>query len=168
MPDWTKRLRRRRGERFIGAVWCLWGWAVGVLACLIRLNFRLRWPDRISERQIQDYSLYVRDDLGVAQGTFEPMLAGLKFFYVNTLGYEWPLLTKKSPPSTADLILDEHGNSKVVNHDYLTYQLWQSTLIREPVLQLVRRDRDCHSVASVTRTLIRRLSRTGSRVYIRR
>lgn len=50
-------------------------------------------PDRISERQVQDYLLYVRDDLGVAKGTFEPMLAGLKFFYVNTLGYEWPLLT---------------------------------------------------------------------------
>jgi len=51
-------------------------------------------PDRISERQVQDYILYVRDDLAVAKGTFEPMLAGLKFFYVNTLGYEWPLLTK--------------------------------------------------------------------------
>jgi len=27
------------------------------------------------------------------------MLAGLKFFYVNTLGYEWPLLTKKKSAS---------------------------------------------------------------------
>ena len=35
-------------------------------------------PDRISERQVQDYILYVRDDLGVAKGTFEPMLAGLE------------------------------------------------------------------------------------------
>lgn len=52
-------------------------------------------PDRLSERQVQEYILYVRDDLGVAKGTFEPMLAGLKFFYVNTLGYQWPLLTKK-------------------------------------------------------------------------
>jgi len=59
-------------------------------------------PDRISERQVQDYILYVRDDLGVAKGTFEPMLAGLKFFYVNTLGYEWPLLTKKSPQATPE------------------------------------------------------------------
>ena len=58
-------------------------------------------PDRISERQVQDYILYVRDDLGVAKGTFEPMLAGLKFFYVNTLGYEWPLLTKKKFASHA-------------------------------------------------------------------
>lgn len=58
-------------------------------------------PDRLTERQVQDYILYVRDDLGVAKGTFEPMLAGLKFLYVNTLGYEWPLLTKKKSASPA-------------------------------------------------------------------
>ena len=58
-------------------------------------------PDRLTERQVQDYILYVRDDLGVAKGTFAPMLAGLKFFYVNTLGYEWPLLTKKKSASHA-------------------------------------------------------------------
>jgi hypothetical protein len=52
-------------------------------------------PDQLTERQVQDYILYVRDDLGVAKGTFAPLLAGLKFFYVNTLGYEWALLTKK-------------------------------------------------------------------------
>ena len=52
-------------------------------------------PDRISERAVQDYILYVRDDLGVAKGTFDPLFYGLKFFYVNTLGYDWPLFTKK-------------------------------------------------------------------------
>jgi len=52
-------------------------------------------PDRLTERQVEDYLLYVRDELGVARGTFAPLLAGLKFFYVNTLGYDWPLLTKK-------------------------------------------------------------------------
>ena len=52
-------------------------------------------PDRLSERQVQDYILYVRDDLGVAKGTFAPLLAGLKFFYVNTLGLDWALFTKK-------------------------------------------------------------------------
>ena len=56
-------------------------------------------PDRLTERQVQDYILYVRDELGVAKGTFEPMFAGLKFFYVNTLGYEWPLFTKKKSVS---------------------------------------------------------------------
>ena len=58
-------------------------------------------PDHLTERQVQDYILYVRDDLGAAKGTFEPMLAGLKFFYVNTLGYEWPLFTKKKSASRA-------------------------------------------------------------------
>jgi hypothetical protein len=52
-------------------------------------------PDQLTERQVQGYILYVRDELGVAKGTFEPMFAGLKFFYLNTLGYDWPLFTKK-------------------------------------------------------------------------
>ena len=52
-------------------------------------------PDQLSEPQVQDFILYVRDDLGVARGTFATLLAGLKFFYINTLGYDWPLLTKK-------------------------------------------------------------------------
>jgi len=51
-------------------------------------------PDRLSERQVQDYLLYVRDELGVAKGTFAPVVAGLKFFYLNTLGHDWPLFTK--------------------------------------------------------------------------
>ena len=58
-------------------------------------------PDRLTERQVEDYLLYVRDELGVAKGTFAPILAGLKFFYLNTLGYEWPLLTKKKSASHA-------------------------------------------------------------------
>ena len=37
----------------------------------------------------------MRDDLGIAKGTFEPLFAGLKFFYVNTLGYDWALFSKK-------------------------------------------------------------------------
>lgn len=52
-------------------------------------------PDQLTERQVQDYILYVRDDLGVAKGTFEPIFFGLKFFYVKTLGCEWALFTKK-------------------------------------------------------------------------
>ena len=32
-------------------------------------------PDQLSERNVEDYILYVRDDLGVAKGTFAPMFA---------------------------------------------------------------------------------------------
>jgi hypothetical protein len=56
-------------------------------------------PDQLSERHVEKYILYVRDELGVARGTFVPMFFGLKFFYVNTLGYDWPLFTKKKSAS---------------------------------------------------------------------
>jgi hypothetical protein len=58
-------------------------------------------PDRLSERKVEDYLLYVRDELGVAKGTFAPIFFGLKFFYVQTLGYNWPLFTKKKSASHA-------------------------------------------------------------------
>jgi len=58
-------------------------------------------PDQLSERDVEEYILYVRDELGVAKGTFAPMFAGLKFFYLNTLGYDWPLFTKKKSASHA-------------------------------------------------------------------
>ena len=58
-------------------------------------------PDRLSERNVEDYLLYVRDELGVAKGTFAPIFFGLKFFYVQTLGYNWPLFTKKKSASPA-------------------------------------------------------------------
>jgi integrase/recombinase XerD len=56
-------------------------------------------PDRLTERQVEQYLLYVRDELGVARGTFQPMVAGLKFFYLYTLGYNWLLFTKKKSAS---------------------------------------------------------------------
>jgi Phage integrase, N-terminal SAM-like domain len=58
-------------------------------------------PDHLSERNIENYLLYVRDELGVAKGTFAPIFAGLKFFYLDTLGYDWPLFTKKKSASQA-------------------------------------------------------------------
>jgi integrase/recombinase XerD len=58
-------------------------------------------PDRLTERNVEDYILYVRDHLGVAKGTFAPIWAGLKFFYLNTLGYNWPLFTQKKSASHA-------------------------------------------------------------------
>ena len=59
-------------------------------------------PDQLGERNVEDYLLYVRDELGVAKGTFAPIFFGLKFFYLNTLGYDWPLFTKKKSAIHAD------------------------------------------------------------------
>src|SRR3974390_1413255 len=52
-------------------------------------------PDQLSERKVEDYLLYVRDELGVAKGTFGPMFSGPKFFPPNPPDYDWPLFTKK-------------------------------------------------------------------------
>jgi integrase/recombinase XerD len=59
-------------------------------------------PDQLTEREVEDFLFYVRDDLGVARGTFDPIWAGLKFLYLNTLGYDWPLFTKKKSASHAE------------------------------------------------------------------
>jgi hypothetical protein len=56
-------------------------------------------PDQLSEGDVEKYLLYVRDELGVAKGTFSPIFFGLKFFYIQTLGYDWPLFMKKKSAS---------------------------------------------------------------------
>ena len=57
--------------------------------------YYMKSPDLLSERHVEKYILYIRDELGVAKGTFSPTFFGLKFFYLHTLGYDWPLFTKK-------------------------------------------------------------------------
>jgi len=72
------------------------GSRVGYLRAVLQLaTYYMVSPDRLSERQVQEYLIYIRDELGVARGTFAVAFAGLKFFYVKTLGYDWSLFTKK-------------------------------------------------------------------------
>ena len=66
---------------------------------LITNNIRHQNSKANSQRSGVLRLLYIRDELGVARGTFEPMVAGLKFFYLYTLGYDWPLFTKKKSAS---------------------------------------------------------------------
>jgi integrase/recombinase XerD len=61
-------------------------------------HYRLS-PDRITERQLRDYLIHLRDVRRFAKGTFQQHFFGIKFFFVNTLGYDWPLLTKKKSAS---------------------------------------------------------------------
>ena len=71
-------------------------------------------PDQLSERQVEEYLLYVRDELEIARGTFAPLLAGIKFFYVNTLGYDWPLLTKKKSAGPGRSVCPTFGVMPIV------------------------------------------------------
>jgi site-specific recombinase XerD len=52
-------------------------------------------PDRLSEKQVQQYMLWLRDQKTVAKGTFQTSWYGLKFFYYRTLGVDWALFTRK-------------------------------------------------------------------------
>lgn len=66
---------------------------IGAVAMLQRY-YGIR-PDRLSEKQVRQYILYLRDKKGVAKGTFQTNWYGLKFFYYRTLGVNWPLFTRK-------------------------------------------------------------------------
>ncbi len=76
------------------------GHSPGTQAAYVRVvrqlagHFRLS-PDRLTERQVRDYLMHLREARAVAQGTFQQHFFGIKFFFVNTLDYDWPLLTKK-------------------------------------------------------------------------
>lgn len=63
-----------------------------VTAIQKRYNIR---PDKLSEKQVYDYTVWLLDEKGVAKGTFQTNYYGLKFFYCRFLGYDWNLFTKK-------------------------------------------------------------------------
>ena len=54
-----------------------------------------RSPDRITEEEIRKHMLSLRDERGVALGTFKAHWHGIRFFYMRTLGVEWGLFLKK-------------------------------------------------------------------------
>ena len=62
-----------------------------------------RSPDELTEAEVRGYLLHLRDERGVAHGTFQPAHAALQFLYVRTLERDWALFSKKesSRPSAA-------------------------------------------------------------------
>jgi integrase/recombinase XerD len=52
-------------------------------------------PDKLSEKQVQQYILWLRDSKEVAKGTFQTRWYGIKFFYYRMLCVDWPLFTRK-------------------------------------------------------------------------
>lgn len=52
-------------------------------------------PDKLTEKQVQQYIFWLRDQKQVARGTFQTHWYGIKFFYYRCLGVDWPLVTRK-------------------------------------------------------------------------
>ena len=47
-------------------------------------------PDQLTEKQVYQYVLWLRDEKGVAKGTFQTNWHGIKFVYYRTLGWTGP------------------------------------------------------------------------------
>jgi len=54
-----------------------------------------RSPDLLSEEEVRAYLLHLRDQRGVARGTFKTNHGGIRFIFHRTLERDWPLLLKK-------------------------------------------------------------------------
>ncbi len=58
-------------------------------------------PDQLSEKQVEDYVFYLREEKKVAKGTFQEYFYSIRFLFVNTLNRDWALFTKKKYGSHA-------------------------------------------------------------------
>jgi site-specific recombinase XerD len=55
-------------------------------------------PDRISEEELRQYFLYLKNERVVSAASFQIALCGIKFFYQFTLKRVWPILNLVRPP----------------------------------------------------------------------
>jgi integrase/recombinase XerD len=84
-------------------------WAVRLLAAHYHIP-----PDQLTEGQVRDYLVYLREVKGIAKGTFQLYLSSMKFLYLNTLGYDWPLFTKKKSGYPDRNAFPTHGATRTV------------------------------------------------------
>jgi integrase/recombinase XerD len=54
-------------------------------------------PDRISENELRQYFLYLKNELNVPTSSFKVALSGIKFFYQHTLGRDWTIFNLARP-----------------------------------------------------------------------
>lgn len=57
--------------------------------------YYMRSPDELGEKEVRDYLLHLRDERGIALGTFKTNHSGIQFLYCQTLERTWPLFSKK-------------------------------------------------------------------------
>ena len=55
-------------------------------------------PEQLTEQQVRDYFIYLREEKKVARGTFETARAAIRFCFFITLDRDWPLFSKKRSP----------------------------------------------------------------------
>ena len=58
--------------------------------------YYMRSPDQLSEEEVRAYLLHLRDERGIARGTFKTNHGGIRFLYARTLDRDWPLFSQKN------------------------------------------------------------------------
>src|SRR5262245_52762370 len=54
-------------------------------------------PDKLSESELRQYFLYLKNEKKAAASTYTQVLCALKFLYQHTLGQTWPILDFVKP-----------------------------------------------------------------------
>jgi Phage integrase, N-terminal SAM-like domain len=78
-----------------------------------------RPPDQLDEKEVRGYLLYLRDERGVARGTYMPHQSGIRFLFAHTLDRDWPLFLKKESALRRPSGRDAIANSGAARHAYL-------------------------------------------------
>lgn len=68
------------------------------LACHFKLS-----PDQITETQLREYFLYLKNDCQFAPGSLKVAFSGIKFFYTHTVPRDWKVLEKLRIPKQKTL-----------------------------------------------------------------
>lgn len=58
--------------------------------------YYMRSPDGLSQEEVRAYLLHLRDERGVARGTFKTNHGGIRFLFHRTLERDWPLFSQKN------------------------------------------------------------------------
>lgn len=90
-------------------------------------------PDRLTEKDVREYLLWMRDESGMARGSFFAHYYGLKFFFYRFLANDWPLFTRKKirPPMKTRLpiaLTHEECHRLFAQIESPTYRLCALTL----------------------------------------
>jgi integrase/recombinase XerD len=86
-------------------------------------------PDQLTEKQLREYFLYLKNQKRYAAGTLRGVYAALKFFYTKTAPREWSTLGNLKVPrqkSLPDVLSVEEVRRLIgaIRKDYLRVYLW--------------------------------------------
>jgi integrase/recombinase XerD len=59
-------------------------------------RYYMRSPDELRQEEVRAYLLHLRDERGVARGTFKTNHGGIRFLFHRTLERDWPLFSQKN------------------------------------------------------------------------